>query len=60
MPNDFFALRFETSYRSANAPYFAGPGGTTSPDGFLPTPDGFVPDVRKNQLLGVIAVNIRL
>jgi hypothetical protein len=60
MPNDFFALRFEGSYRHANTPYFAGPGGTTSPDGFQPTPPGFVPDVVQNQLLGVVAVNIRL
>jgi hypothetical protein len=60
MPNDFFALRFEGSYRRANAPYFAGPGGTTSPDGFQPTPASFVPDVVADQLVGVIAVNIRL
>jgi hypothetical protein len=60
MPNDFFALRFEGSYRHANAPYFAGPGGTTSPDGFQPTPPGFIPDTVQNQLLGVVAVNIRL
>lgn len=60
MPNDFFALRFEGTYRNANAPYFAGPAGTTSPDGFQPTPVGFVPDVVDDQWLGVVAVNIRL
>lgn len=60
MPNDFFTLRFEGSYRAANAPYFAGPGGTTSPSGFQPIPASFAPDVVKNQALGVVAVNIRL
>lgn len=60
MPNDFFALRFEGSYRRANAPYFAGPGGTTSPDGFQPIPASFVPDVVRDQLTFVLAVNIRL
>lgn len=60
MPNDFFAFRLEGSYRRANAPYFAGPGGTTSPDGFQPTPAGYVPDVVDDQFIGVVAVNIRL
>jgi hypothetical protein len=60
MPNDFFALRLEGSYRRANAPYFAGPGGTTAPDGFQPTPAGFIPDVVNDQVVGVAAVNIRL
>lgn len=60
MPTDFMALRFEANYRHSNVPYFAGPGGTTSPDGFLPTPDGFVPDAVKDQLLGVVAINFRL
>lgn len=60
MPNDFFAFRLEGSYRRANAPYFAGPRGTTSPDGFQPPPVGFVPDVVNDQFLAVAAVNIRL
>ena len=60
MPNDFFTLRFEGSYRAANVPYFAGPGGTTSPTGFQPIPTIFAPDVVKNQALAVVAVNIRL
>jgi Putative beta-barrel porin-2, OmpL-like. bbp2 len=63
MPSDFFALRLEGSYRRANAPYFAGPGGTTSPDGFQAAPGtatGFVPDVVNDQLIAVAAVNIRL
>jgi hypothetical protein len=60
MPNDFFALRLEGSYRRANAPYFAGPRGTTSPDGFQPTPAEFVPDVVNDQVVALAAVNIRL
>ncbi len=60
MPTDFFALRFEGSYRHANVPYYAGPGGTTSPSGYQPTPIGYVPDVVKDQLLFVVAANFRL
>lgn len=60
MPTDFFALRFEGSYRKANVPYYAGPGGTTSPDGYQPTPPGYLPDVVKDQALVVVAANFRL
>ena len=60
MPTDFFALRFEGSYRHANVPYYAGPGGTTSPSGYQPTPVGYVPDVVKDQVLFVVAATFRL
>lgn len=60
MPTDFFAFRLEGSYRRANVPYYAGPGGTTSPDGFQPTPPGYVPDIVKDQTLLVASVNFRL
>jgi hypothetical protein len=60
MPTDFFAFRLEGSYRHANVPYYAGPGGTTSPDGYQPTPVGYVPDVVKDQALAVASVNFRL
>lgn len=40
MPTQHFTIRLEYGYRSANAPYFAGPGGTTSPDGWVGTPTG--------------------
>jgi hypothetical protein len=60
MPTDFFAFRVEGSYRHANVPYYAGPGGTTSPDGFQPTPAGYVPDTVQDQALVVAAVNFRL
>jgi hypothetical protein len=60
MPTDFFAFRLEGSYRHANVPYYAGPGGTTSPDGYQPTPAGYVPDVVQDQALAVASVNFRL
>ena len=60
MPTDFFAFRLEGSYRHANVPYYAGPGGTTSPDGYQPTPAGYVPDIVKDQALAVASVNFRL
>jgi hypothetical protein len=62
MPNDFFALRFEASYRRANAGYFAGPAGTTSPSGYQPAlvPPEFTPDAVNDQFVGLVAVNIRL
>lgn len=61
LPSDTFALRFEGIYRRSNVPYFAGSGGTTSPDGFLPTPEaGYVPDTVKDQALFVVAANFRL
>jgi hypothetical protein len=60
MPTDFFAFRVEGSYRHANVPYYAGPGGTTSPDGYQPTPAGYVPDIVQDQALAVASVNFRL
>jgi hypothetical protein len=60
MPTDFFALRFEGSYHRSNVPYYAGPGGTTSPDGYQPTPLGYIPDIVKDQTLLVVAANFRL
>ncbi len=60
MPTDFFSLRFEAIYRKANVPYFAGPGGTTSPSGFQPTPAAFTPDAVDAQTLLTVAANFRL
>ncbi len=40
MPSQHFTFRLEYGYRNANVPYFAGAGGTTSPDGWASTPAG--------------------
>jgi len=60
MPTDYLSLRPEFVYRFSNKPFFAGPGGTTSPDGFQGTPGAFTPDVRKDQLLLTLALSFRL
>lgn len=61
MPNDYITFRLEYGYRSSNIPYFAGPGGTTSPDGWADTAtDGWRPDLRKSENRITLAVNFRL
>jgi len=61
MPNDFVTFRIEYGYRSSNIPYFAGPGGTTSPDGWIDTPtDNWRPDLRKSENRVTFAVSFRL
>ena len=61
MPNDHVTFRFEYSHRNANIPYFAGPGGTTSPDGWITTPTaGWRPDLKKFDDRLTVAVNFRL
>jgi len=61
MPNDFVTFRLEYGYRSSNIPYFAGSGGTTSPDGWVDTnTDGWRPDLRKSENRITLAVSFRL
>ncbi len=60
MPTDFFSLRAEVSWRHASVPYFAGPDGTTSPDGYLPLATGFNAGARRDQTLIILAANARL
>lgn len=61
MPNDHVTFRFEYSHRKANVPYFAGSGGTTSPDGWIDTdPAGWRPDLRKTEDRVTLAVSFRL
>jgi len=60
-PRDIMSIRAEFVYRASNAPYFAGPGGTTSPDGFRDTPLGtWVPDTRFDQVTLSLSANFRL
>ena len=49
MPSDFVVFSLEYLHRSANVPYFAGPGGTTSLSGYAgqPLPVSFQPDLRR-------------
>lgn len=61
MPNDHFMFRFEYGYRRSNVPYFAGSGGTTSPDGWVDTPTAnWRPDLRKTENRISVAMNVRL
>jgi hypothetical protein len=61
MPNDFVTFRLEYGYRKSNVPYFAGRGGTTSPDGWVNTPVAtWRPDLVKEGSRITLAVNFRL
>lgn len=60
MPTDFFTVRGEVMTRASDIPFFAGPGGTTSADGYQGTAGDFVPDVRRAQTLFTLAINFRL
>lgn len=61
MPNDHFTFRVEYGYRHSNVPYFAGPGGTTSPDGWVDTPtSGWAPDLVKDEGRITLAMCVRL
>jgi hypothetical protein len=60
MPTDFLAFRFEFISRHSNVPYFAGRGGTTSPDGWQGTTGLFTPDVAKHENRLTFAINWRL
>jgi hypothetical protein len=61
MPNDFMTFRLEARYRKSNKPYFAGHGGTTSPDGWVDTPiQNWRPDLTSDESSVTIALNFRL
>jgi hypothetical protein len=61
MPTDHITFRLEYGYRSSSLPYFAGQGGTTSPDGWIETPtSNWRPDLVSNESRVTVAVNFRL
>ncbi|AWI26351.1 outer membrane beta-barrel protein [Flavobacterium pallidum] len=61
MPSDFVTFRLEARYRKSDKPYFAGHGGTTSPDGWVDTPVGnWRPDLVRDEAGITLAVNFRL
>lgn len=53
MPSQYITFRWEYNYRSANVPYFSGPGGVTPPGGNQGTAGsvvpGWAPDLRKTE-----------
>lgn len=61
MPVDYVTVRLEYGFRYANVPYFAGHGGTTSPDGFANTPVGtWKPDLVRSEQRLTLAINFRI
>jgi hypothetical protein len=63
MASQFVTFRFEGTHRSANVPYFSGPGGVTPPGGNSgsagsPVPD-WSPDLRKSENRITIAVLVK-
>jgi hypothetical protein len=61
MPNDYLTFRAEVVHRESDVPYFAGPGGVTSPDGYntTPIPAGWTPDLVKEETRFIFAVLCR-
>jgi hypothetical protein len=61
MPNDFLTWRMEVVHREADVPYFAGPGGVTSPDGYTTTPisPNWKPDLVKSETRFIAAFLVR-
>ncbi len=62
MPTDFLTYRLEYVHRGSNTPYFAGHGGSTSPDGYSDTmvPIGFTPDRVQSEDRFTIAFLLRM
>jgi len=62
MPDDHTTFRLEYVHRAASIPYFAGPGGVTSPDGYIntPIPAGWSPDLVKSESRIILALIVRL
>ena len=61
MPNQSFEFRLEYVHRESNVPYFAGPGGVTSPTGYVttPIPAGWVPDLVTYENRVIMAILVR-
>jgi hypothetical protein len=61
MPNDFLTWRIEIVHRETDVPYFAGPGGVTSPDGYnnTPIPSDWRPDLVKSETRFIFATLVR-
>lgn len=62
MPNQSITFRIEYVHRESSVPYFAGPGGVTSPTGYTttPLPFGWAPDLVKSEDRIIFAMLFRL
>lgn len=62
MPNEHIAFRIEFVHRESSVPYFAGPGGVTSPTGYTTTnlPTDWRPDLVRSENRLIFAVLFRL
>jgi hypothetical protein len=68
MPNQSIEFKFEWVHRESSVPYFAGPGGVTSPNGYTTTPIPFnaagqplwLPDLERSESRVVFAAEFRL
>jgi hypothetical protein len=61
MPDEYIDWHIEVVHRESSVPYFAGPGGVTSPDGFTTTslPPDWKPDLVTAETQLVLAVLVR-
>jgi hypothetical protein len=61
MPSELLTWKIEVVYREASVPYFAGPGGVTSPDGYVttPIPATWKPDLVTNETRFITAMLCR-
>jgi hypothetical protein len=62
MPNQSLTVRLEFVHREASVPYFAGPGGVTSPNGYTttPLPPDWRPDLVRVESRIIFAVLFRI
>ncbi|HET7152228.1 MAG TPA: outer membrane beta-barrel protein [Candidatus Kapabacteria bacterium] len=61
MPDEYIDWHIEVVHRESSVPYFAGPGGVTSPDGFTttPLPQDWKPDLVTAETQIVAALLVR-
>jgi hypothetical protein len=62
MPSEYTTWVLELVHRESSVPYFAGPGGVTSPNGYNPPlgdPTGFTPDLVKSETRIIAALLFR-
>jgi hypothetical protein len=62
LPDEFQTWRVELVHREAGVPYFAGPGGVTSADGYTNTAvaTGWTPDLVKDETRIIVAILMRI